>query len=96
MTRARLAAIHLALAGMLLRALLPTGWMPGPGGQPGSALVICSMGGGAAPTGDHGSLPSKRQPDGRSDHDGCPFATAPHLATGGSLPFVHQSQVAQI
>lgn len=88
-------AVHLALAAMILRALLPAGWMPNVSGQPGSALIICSMDGGTSVTGDQGNLPSKHQPDGHSDHDGCPFAAAPHLAAAGALPAIHQSQIAQ-
>jgi Protein of unknown function (DUF2946) len=94
-SRFRLAAVHLALAAMVLSALLPAGWMPNLSSQSGSALIICSMDGGAGPSDDHGGLPSKHQPDGRGDHDGCPFAAAPHLATAGILPAVHQPQLAQ-
>jgi len=88
-------AVHLALAAMVLRALLPAGWMPNVGGQPGSALIICSMDGGADMSAGHASLPSKHQPDGRGEHDGCPFAAAPHLATAAMLPAVLRPQLAQ-
>lgn len=88
-------AVHLALAAMILRALLPTGWMPNLSGQPGSALIICSMDGATSVTGDQGNLPTKHLPDGHGDHDGCPFAAAPHLAAAGSLPAIQQSLVAQ-
>lgn len=91
----RLLAVHLALVAMVLRALLPAGWMPNLDGQPGSALIICSMDGSADLSADHGGLPPKHQPDGRGDHDGCPFAAAPHLATGGILPAIHQPQLAR-
>jgi hypothetical protein len=36
-------AITLALAAMVLRALLPTGWMPNPAGFAVSPLIICQM-----------------------------------------------------
>ena len=91
----RLLAVHLALAAMILRALLPAGWMPNLSGQPGSALIVCSMDGGAGLSTDHGGLPSKHQPDGRGEHDGCPFAAAPHLATAGISPAIHQPQLVQ-
>src|SRR5579863_8833576 len=39
----RHSAIALALAAMVLRALLPTGWMPNPAGFATSPLIICQM-----------------------------------------------------
>jgi hypothetical protein len=93
--RLRQAAIHLAVTAMVLRALLPTGWMPNLSGQPGSALIICTMDSGGALSHGHGGLPSKHQPDGRGEHDGCPFAAAPHLAISGAPPAIFESQVAQ-
>ena len=42
-TRDRRAAMILALAAMMLRALLPMGWMPNPAGFAISPLVICLM-----------------------------------------------------
>ena len=77
MTRARLAAIHLAIAAMLLRALLPAGWMPDPTGT--AAFTICTMDG----TGHHSEQDPAGKPapeDGRHVHDECPFAAAPHVA----------------
>jgi hypothetical protein len=88
-------AVHLALVAMVLRALLPAGWMPNLSGHPDSALIICSMDGGADLSAAHGGLPSKHQPDGRGERDGCPFAAAPHLATAGIVPLIHQPQLAQ-
>jgi len=88
-------AVHLALAAMVLRALLPAGWMPNVSGQPSSALIICSMDGAADMSIGHARLPSKHQPDGRGEHGGCPFAAAPHLATAGIVPAIHQPQLAQ-
>jgi hypothetical protein len=77
MTRARLAGLHLALAAMLLRALLPVGWMPDLGGS--APIIICSMDG----SGQHHeqSVPGKPSPnDGKHSHEECPFAAAPHVA----------------
>lgn len=42
-TRYPRAAVILALAAMMLRALLPMGWMPNPSGFAQSPLVICLM-----------------------------------------------------
>lgn len=41
--RFRQAAVTLALAAMVLRALLPMGWMPNPSGFAISPLIICLM-----------------------------------------------------
>jgi hypothetical protein len=88
-------AVHLALVAMVLRALLPTGWMPNLDGHPGGPLLICAMDGGSALFTDHAGLPSKHQPDGRAGHDGCPFAAAPHLATAGISTVIQQLHLAQ-
>jgi hypothetical protein len=72
--------VQLALAAMMLRALLPMGWMPNPEGFAQSPLVICLM---DMPSGvdmshamdmhghDHGQQQNNEQ---------CPFAAAPHIA----------------
>jgi hypothetical protein len=39
----RRAAVVLALAAMMLRALMPAGWMPNPAGAGESLFVICDM-----------------------------------------------------
>jgi hypothetical protein len=65
-------AATLALAAMLLRGLLPAGWMPNPDGTAGAPLIICSMGG-----------PHHLHPAGvPQDNSGkvCPFAAVAHLA----------------
>jgi hypothetical protein len=77
MTRARLAAIHLAIAAMLLRALLPAGWMPDATGT--TTFAICTMDG----SGHHATQQSPGKPDpadGQHGHDECPFAAAHHVA----------------
>ena len=65
-------ARHLALIALLLRALVPAGWMPGPADTP---FVICTVDG-AVPHAPAGHAP----PDDVRQHDQCPFAAAPHLA----------------
>lgn len=77
MTRVRLAAIHLAIAAMLLRALLPAGWMPDATGT--TAFAICTM----DETGHHAEQQSPGKPDpadAQHGHDECPFAAAHHVA----------------
>jgi hypothetical protein len=79
----RTAAVHLALVAMLLRALLPAGWMPSTVAGP-SFLVICSM---DAPV-QHGDQHGQGQhtpDDGQHSHDECPFAAAPHIAPAGAV-----------
>lgn len=69
-------AATLALSAMLLRALLPAGWMPNPAGVADVPLVICSM------DGLHRVLPVHAPLKGQQDERGsvCPFAAAAHLA----------------
>ena len=78
-TRLRLAALHLALAAMMLRALLPAGWMPNPAGFAESLFVICTADGPIWPIGQ--SEHRHHTPDDRQQsHEACPFAAAPHVA----------------
>jgi uncharacterized protein involved in copper resistance len=97
MTSFRRAAVCLALAAMMLRALMPAGWMPNPAGTGGSFFVICDMDQGDMSgmdmshmsamdmskmdmSGmDHG--PSGKQSGDAHQHEACPFAAAPHVAT---------------
>jgi hypothetical protein len=67
----------LALSAMILRALLPAGWMPNTDGIPGTPLVICSV------DGVHHVVPAHdpARPS-RPDHViACPFAAAAHFAS---------------
>jgi hypothetical protein len=80
---ARLAVIHLALAALMLRALLPAGWMPNTNAAANTFITICTMDGFAKVALDANGQPLKHSPaqdDGRQ-HDVCPFAAAPHFAT---------------
>jgi hypothetical protein len=75
----RLAGLQIALVAMVLRALLPAGWMPDTAA--GTPFVICTLNGPmlAARPADAG----KHQPghdDGRHN-DVCPFAASIHFAT---------------
>jgi len=68
--------VHIALAALILRAFLPTGWMPNPQGPAESAFVICTMDGPVQAT-DGKALPGKDDP---RAHETCPFAAAASLA----------------
>src|SRR6202008_755800 len=85
--RYRQAAVTLALAAMMLRALLPMGWMPNPDGFAQSPLVIClmDMSSGAAMSAMDMSKPMDMQGHGndhgqQQNNEQCPFAAAPHAA----------------
>lgn len=77
----RFAAAHLALAAMVLRALLPAGWMPG--ASAGTPLVVCTMNGPEWIVLGADGKPLKHQPaqDDARHHEMCPFAAAASLAT---------------
>jgi hypothetical protein len=78
---ARLAGLQLALVAMLVRALLPAGWMPDTGANGPAPLVICTVNGPilVAPPGEA----SKHKPvhDDGHQNDICPFAASIHVAT---------------
>lgn len=73
-------AATLALSAMLLRALLPMGWMPAPSAAGGPTLIICTM------DGPQHRVPASNH-DGQDDHGTvCPFAAAAHLAPPQAAP----------
>ncbi|HWU54490.1 MAG TPA: DUF2946 family protein [Rhizomicrobium sp.] len=71
-------ARHLAFVALVMRALLPAGWMPAADG-----LTICSVD--TVQQGDHGKAPAPKNSQ-DAHHDICPFAAAPHLAAVPDLP----------
>jgi uncharacterized protein involved in copper resistance len=97
MTSFRRAAVGLAFAAMMLRALMPAGWMPNPSGAGGSLFVICDMDQMDMSKMDmsHMSAADMANMDmsgmdhgapgknsGDAHHnEACPFAAAPHVAT---------------
>jgi hypothetical protein len=88
------AIVCLALAALMLRALLPEGWMPSSGD--GAVLTICTMDGPVRMAVDDHGQPLKKQPAG---HDSasqgvCPFAAAQHFATSGGALTVMAPPVA--
>jgi hypothetical protein len=64
-----------SLLAILLRALLPTGWMPGTAADGSASFVICTTQG--MMQGDRPGDAPATSDDGRQ-HDICPFAAAPH------------------
>ena len=75
----RSAAIGLALCAMVLRALLPDGWMPAAAAG-SSPFVICSV------DGVHGGGKPPADPARESRHAPCAFAAAAHLAPPAIAP----------
>jgi hypothetical protein len=69
---------HLALVALILRALLPAGWMP----DAQAGLVVCS----ANTLGviHHDTAPGHS--NGKASHEECAFAAAPHLASAPDGP----------
>ncbi len=67
---------HLAIIALLVRAMLPAGWMPDAQGS----LVICSAGTLGV---IHHDGPSQ---DGKGQHEECAFAAAAHLGAAPAAP----------
>lgn len=86
--RSRAIAV-IALAAMMLRALLPDGWMPASSASAGTLLTICTMNGPVRVALGEDGQPQKQpaKHDGRS-HETCPFAAAQHFAAPVGLPSV--------
>jgi hypothetical protein len=71
---------HLALIALFVRAMLPAGWMP----DAHAGLAICSLEAGAhLGVIHHDGAPAT---DGKTSHEECPFAAAPHLAATPDAP----------
>jgi hypothetical protein len=67
-------ARHVAFIALVVRALLPAGWMPAAHG-----MTICSV--------ETSAQPDQKTPaEKNTHHDICPFAAAPHLAFVPDLP----------
>ena len=66
---------HLAIIALLVRAMLPAGWMPDAQG----GLVICSAG-------TLGVIHHDGPTNGKTQHEECAFAAAAPLATAPDTP----------
>jgi len=76
--RFRTAAFHLALGAILLRALLPAGWMPS--AESGAPLTICTLNGPVQ------LAPDQPGPAKAAHRDACPFWTASSLGQTAAAP----------
>lgn len=90
-------AVLIALVAMVLRGVLPAGWMPQAPADNGAFLTICSPNGVIHLAGDPASKPTA--PAKSSQHsDVCPFAAGLHtfdLAAAATLaPHLHTALVA--
>jgi hypothetical protein len=70
---------HLALVALILRALLPAGWMP----DAQSGLTICSV---TTLGVIHHDGHDRGHSDGKTSQQECPFAAAPHFAATPDAP----------
>jgi len=71
------AACHLAIIVLLVRAMLPAGWMP----DAQAGLTICSV-----TTLGVIHHDGQGQTDGKAQHEECAFAAAAHLAAAPAAP----------
>jgi len=67
-------ARHLAFVALVVRAMMPAGWMPAAQG-----MTICTVEASA-------SHDQKAPPEKSVHHDICPFSAAPHLASVPDVP----------
>lgn len=78
MTRvSRSIALQVALAAILLRALVPAGWMPGTTPSHHVLMVVCPM------DGAMGDMPAKKAPAHAQHHVLCSYAMAAHAVAPG-------------
>jgi hypothetical protein len=93
--RSRAIAV-IALAAMMLRALLPDGWMPASSAGAETLLTICTMNGPVRVALGEDGQPQKQQPakHNSGSHEICPFAAAQHFAAPISLASVAIPSVA--
>ena len=93
MTSFRRAAVCLALVAMMLRGLMPAGWMPNPDGAGTSLFVICDMDQADMSKMDMSKMdmsaighdPAHKPSSDSHQHEACPFAAAPHVATPSTV-----------
>lgn len=78
----RMATVHIVLVTMMLRAFMPTGWMPSANASPGLPFTICTVNGPVQLNADaNGQSIKQKQSHGDTRHQSsCPFATMPHMA----------------
>jgi hypothetical protein len=74
MQRLFLFARHVAFIALVVRAMMPAGWMPAAQG-----MTICTV---EASAGHEQKAPAEKS----THHDICPFSAAPHLASVPDVP----------
>jgi Protein of unknown function (DUF2946) len=74
----RTAFIHIALAAMVVRALIPVGWMPGTGPSHHAMLVVCSVDASGHMVMSAHPAPRNGDPaqDRHRQHEPCPYTMA--------------------
>jgi Protein of unknown function (DUF2946) len=85
----KLAGVQIALVAMLLRALLPVGWMPDTAANSSTPFVICTVNGPVHAA--HVPNTGKHSQDDGRQNDVCPFAASVHLATPAAVATVAPS-----
>lgn len=75
--------VHIALVAMLLRALVPAGWMPDTSGLHRAPLMLCDGSGpmSAMEMGTNGPANKKQDQGDTRSSDTCPYFAASHSAT---------------
>ena len=83
------------LAAFMLRALIPTGWMPQASGSDGVTLVICTVAGLQEITlgPDGHPAPADESSQVNAGHDPCPFASAAKFAPPGLIALLQPPPV---
>jgi hypothetical protein len=83
----RLSAVYFVALALLLRALVPVGWMPNTGLEQHSALMPCPMMGGMvnAPQTQH---PSKHNPVSSHDSSFCRYGATAHYTPPPQVPIL--------
>jgi hypothetical protein len=76
------AARHLALIALLLRAMIPIGWMP----DAQAGVTVCSPDIAIGVIHHDGAPGHDGGADHQNSHEECPFAAAPHLASTPDMP----------
>ena len=81
-------AVYIALMALVMRAVIPVGWMPNSTGK-GAAFIVCTADGPAPFLFGPDGKPAKQDDPGKTDHHStCPFNAAPHFAVHAALASV--------
>lgn len=89
----RILALSVALAAMALRALVPSGWMPDAGSH---LLTLCTINGKVEIIVGADGQPTKQMPARDGEHQLCPFAGSPILASASATPLLVMSTLVSV